>query len=246
MPAMTESARTDPPGTTRQRSAPSGSDRVNRSTASGGTTSAIRVSPGAARRMSRLHRQVGRPHRSAQSLSLPILVLRPAATRMAAVRGHAVVVVAHSASPRGWAKIMRPATVWRTRVTLTGSSWFMKPLPALDHDHRPVVEVSDALAGLLALLDDAHAHLLTGMDDRLHGVRQLVDVQDADPLQLRDAVEVVVVGEDGGLVVAGIGHELGVDLGDLRVDGLADLDRRGGVLLERGEHLEAAASAACA
>ena len=49
---------------------------------------------------------------------------------------------------------------------------------------------------LLALLDDPDPQLLAGQDGRLHGVRQRVDVEDADALELGDAVEVEVVRQD--------------------------------------------------
>ena len=149
---------------------------------------------------SRLQRQTGRPQMSIHSLSLPIRRLRPAATRIAAYGRLIGPCVRRQSTSRGCAKIIRPATVWSTRVTLIGTSLSMKRHAALDHDHRAVVQVADALAGLLALLDDLDAHLLAGVDDRLHRVGQLVDVQDPDALQLRHAVEVVVVGEDGGAV----------------------------------------------
>ena len=44
---------------------------------------------------------------------------------------------------------------------------------------------------------------VAGQERRLHRVGQLVEVQDADALQLRDAVEVVVVGQDGPRRAAG-------------------------------------------
>ena len=52
----------------------------------------------------------------------------------------------HGHSWRGWAKIIRPATVWSTRVTVTSTSLSIDFAAALDHDHRAVVEVADALA----------------------------------------------------------------------------------------------------
>ena len=99
-------------------------------------------------------------------------------------------------SRRGWAKIIRPATVWRTRVTFTSTSLVDEPGAALDDDHRPVIEEADALAGLLALLDHLDPELLAGQDGGLHGVGQRVDVQDPHALELGDPVQVVVVGQD--------------------------------------------------
>ena len=126
---------------------------------------------------------------------------RPSAATRCQPGGHdhrprAPPVRAPAQSRRGWAKIIRPATVWRTRVTLHVDLPVDEPGAALDHDHRPVVEEADALAGLLALLDDPDAQLLAGQDRRLHRVRQRVDVQDPDALELGDAVEVEVVRQD--------------------------------------------------
>ena len=121
------------------------------------------------------------------------------------------------------------------------------PRAALDDDHRAVVEEADALAGLLALLDDPDPQLLAGQDGRLHRVGQRVDVHDADALQLGDAVEVEVVGEDhAGSALAGERDELGVDLGDSGDVVLDDLDRRARLLLHAVEDLEAAAAAVAA
>ena len=51
---------------------------------------------------------------------------------------------------------------------------------ALDHDHRPVIEIGEALAGLLALLDDLDPQGVAGQERGLEGVGELVEVQDAD------------------------------------------------------------------
>jgi hypothetical protein len=67
---------------------------------------------------------------------------------------------------------------------------------ALDDDHRAVLEVADALARLLARLDDANFERFSRHKDGLEGVAQLVEVDDADVVELGDLVEVVVVGDD--------------------------------------------------
>ena len=149
-------------------------------------------------------------------------------------------------SRRGWAKIIRPATVCRTRVTDTSRSLVDVACAALDDDHRAVVEEADALARLLALLDDPDAELLAGQDRRLDRVRQRVDVQDPDALQLGDAVEVEVVGQDRPAARRGERDELGVDLGDVGDVVLDDLDRRRRFLLHPVEDLETAPAAVAA
>src|SRR5687768_1186970 len=175
-PAITESARTSPPGTTRQRRASRGSASVKRSTAPAVTAMATRSRPSTASSVSRLHRHVGRPHRSSHSLSLPIRLLRPAATRMAVKLTSAGLAARLREDHPSGHGLEHARHADRHLLVEEAES-------ALHHDHRPVIEVADTLAGFLPLLDDADAHLLARMYDRLHGVRQLVDVQHANPLE---------------------------------------------------------------
>ena len=116
-------------------------------------------------------------------------MLAPAATTTASANG---------ISARGWAKTIRPATVCSTRTTVTSIVAVEQRATALDDDHRPVVEVGESLAGLLALLDDLDVQCVAGQEGRLERVGELVEVQDADVVELRDAVQVVVVGQDAG------------------------------------------------
>src|SRR5665213_3611145 len=106
----------------------------------------------------------------------------------------------------------------------------------LDHDHRPVVEVTDALMRLAAFADDGDAQLLTGKQHRLDRVRELVDVENGDALHLCDPVEVVVVGHQLGAALLCEPYQLGIDLRDVLGIALDDLDRNR--LLEHREHLE--------
>ena len=168
-------------------------------TRSAAVTTTIRPTRGAAASASSVQAQQRPARRSARaSLSTPPIRARRARRRRrstsASRRGRAP--AGRAQSSRGWAKIIRPATVWRTRVTVTSSSRVDVAGAALDHDHRAVVEEADALAGLLALLDDPDPQLLAGQDRGLHGVGQRVDVHHPDALQLGDAVEVEVVGQD--------------------------------------------------
>src|SRR5439155_22754311 len=84
---------------------------------------------------------------------------------------------------------------------------------ALDHRPRPVVEVADALAGILARLDHPHAQVLAGEQGRLHRVGQRVHVEYAYALQVGDAVQVQVVGEHGATVALRQRDQLRVHLG---------------------------------
>ena len=52
-------------------------------------------------------------------------------------------------------KIIFPEGDWSTDVTCTSDGVADPPPAALDDDHRPVVEIADALVRLLALADEA-------------------------------------------------------------------------------------------
>ena len=150
-------------------------------------------------------------------------------------------------SSRGWAKIIRPATVWRTRVDGDVEVLVDMPRAALDHDHRAVIEEADALPGLLALLDHPDPQLLAGEYRWLHGIGQRVDVHDPHALQLGDAVEVEVVRQDRpapGLAPARRAWRPPRRLGrDVVLD---DLDRGPRLLLHPGQDLEPAPAAIAA
>ena len=91
------------------------------------------------------------------------------------------------------------------------------------HDHRPVIEVGDALVVLLALLQDEDAHRLAGQHDGLEGVRQFVDVQDLYAVELRHLVEIEVVRDDDAVETLREFEQLEVNLlhgGDVRVHDL--------------------------
>ena len=86
----------------------------------------------------------------------------------------------------------------------------------VDDDHRPVVEIGDALVVFLAFLEDEHLHDLAGQDHRLERVGELVDVQHVDAAQLRDLVQVEVVGDDLSLQRARQLDQLQIDFADVR------------------------------
>ena len=87
-----------------------------------------------------------------------------------------------------------------------------RALALVHHDHRPVVEVGDALAGLLALLEHEDAQHLARQHHRLQRVRELVDVEHGDAAQLGHLVEVEVVGDDLAGEALGELDQLEVDL----------------------------------
>ncbi len=71
-----------------------------------------------------------------------------------------------------------------------------QPASLLDHDHRAVIEIADALVRLLAFANDVHVQFFARQHDGLDRVGELVDVEHLDAFDLRDAIEIVVVGEE--------------------------------------------------
>ena len=199
---------------------------------------------GAAASAARVWASSGRPPIGASSLSAAAHPRRRPGRDDDRVGG--AVHRARAQSSRGWAKIIRPATVWRTRVTATSRSLSICRAPPSTTIIVPSSRKPDALAGLLALLDDPDAKLLAGEHGRLDRVRQRVDVHDPHALQLGDPVEVEVVGQDHPAARPREGHELGVHLGLGRHRVLDDLDRGPRLLLHPGEDLEAAPAAVAA
>src|SRR5581483_12120627 len=97
--------------------------------------------------------------------------------------------------------------------------------PVLHHHHGAVVEVAHALVRLLAVLDDGHLHRLTGADDRLQRVGEVVEVEHTQALDAGQLVEVEVVGHHCGAHLAGQLDEAPVDVcgaGDVGVEEVAD------------------------
>ena len=128
-PAMTESARTSPPGTTRHRSPAPGSaarialDGIGRHRH--GDVGEVRIGEEDV--------EAPAPGRPAPDIGPQLVAAHAPATAGGdedggVWRAHPRSIGPQSAS-RGCAKIIRPATVWRTRVTLTGTSRSMKRTP---------------------------------------------------------------------------------------------------------------------
>ena len=115
---------------------------------------------------------------------------------------------------------------------------------AVLHDHHgAVVHVAHALADFLALLEHVDVEDLAGQDDRLDGIRQLVDVEHGHALQFGDAVEVVVIGQDRALELLAQHDQLVVHLAHaLHID-VADAHQEIGQLLQLGQHFHAPAPA---
>ena len=187
-PARTESGVAAPPATTCAR-------RRVAATRAGKLVDAVGPRDDDPRRRTRHGHRLDRPLAARCGPSMQLGELVRAAHARARTRGQrsprrrSASADRHASPPtgghasRGWAKTIRPATVWRTRDD--GHARLRVDhvaAAALDHDHRPVVEVRDALAGLLALLDDLDLQRVAGQERRLDRVGELVEVQDADAL----------------------------------------------------------------
>src|SRR5690606_36522311 len=112
------------------------------------------------------------------------------------------------------------------------------------HDHHGAVfQVGKALTGFPALPHDVQRQPLSGHEGGLHRVGKLVEVEDADALQSRDATEVVVGGYE---VVAGLEAERDELVIDRRLGGRSatgDLGDDVGVGHQGIKDLQAAPSA---
>src|SRR5690606_6526636 len=119
-------------------------------------------------------------------------------------RGGGVVVVTREDHPSGRGL---------QRAGDGGFQFFADPVAGvLDHDHRAVVEVTDALGGAFAVLDDADAHRLAGQHNRAQGAGQVVEVHHVNPAQRGDLVEVVIVGHQPALAQLAERDQLLVDV----------------------------------
>ncbi len=66
------------------------------------------------------------------------------------------------------------------------------------------------MPGLLAFLEDKHADRLAWQHHWSEGVAQLVDVQHPHPLELRNLVQIQIVGDHLGADFLGHDHDLGI------------------------------------
>ena len=111
------------------------------------------------------------------------------------------------------------------------------------HHHGAVVEIGDALVVLLAFLEDEHADGFARQHHRLERIGQLVDIQHFDAAQLRDLVEVEIVGDDFAGVQLGQLDQLHVHFADVGEIVLHDLDVQLRHLLDSLQHVQPAPAA---
>src|SRR5690349_8499962 len=177
-----------------------------------------------------------RPRISSPFLSMPpIRVLEPAATITASAKGRCSATRLSEDHPAGDG--LQDANHGDFDLVIDHLA------SAFDDDHGSVVEIGETLTRLLALLDDLDLKRVSGQERRLEGVGQLVQVEDADVVKLRDAVEVVVVGQDAGATSARELDQLGVHRLDRRGILVAQLNGYPMILLENIEHLQTTSAA---
>src|SRR2546425_418323 len=190
------------------------------------------------------HASTGCPPRSASTLSIPARVELPEA-RMAQTAPTLSIDGTRPAGLGGLALRLgedhSPADGLEDAHHGHGELGTDVPRAVLDDHHRAVLEVADALSLLLSLLDDPNGDLLARQHDRAHGLREIVHVQNGDALELRDAIEPVVVGHDRYAERARERDELRVGARARRIV-VGELDLDGRFLLHLREHLEAAAA----
>ena len=116
----------------------------------------------------------------------------------------------------------------------------------VDDHHRAVVQVGDTLVVFLAFLQDEHLHRLARQHDRLQRVRELVDVEHFHAAQLRDLVQVEVVGDDLALQRARQLDELEIHFLHVWEIRVRDDDIEAGHLLDALQDVETAAAAVAA
>ena len=91
-----------------------------------------------------------------------------------------------------------------------------QPTGVVYNDHRPVVQVGYALVVFFTLFQDEDAHGFARQNDRLEGIRELIDIEDFDAVELCNLVQVEVVGDYFAFVQLAEFDQLHVDVADMR------------------------------
>src|SRR5262249_21226958 len=119
----------------------------------------------------------------------------------------------------------------------------------LGNYHGSVVEVTDALTLLFTALEQFDREALARKDDGLHGVCEIVEVDDLDPLQPSNFIEVIVIGNDLPPEVFRQNNQPLVDFTDtleFRDFGIMDPNLNSGRFLQSIEDVKPAPSAVSA
>ncbi len=89
-------------------------------------------------------------------------------------------------------------------------------LGVIHHHHRAVIQVGHSLVVLLAFLEDEDPHGFARQYDRLQRIRQLVDIEHLDAVELGYLIQVEIVGDDLTVVNLGQFDQLHIDFPHVR------------------------------
>ena len=113
----------------------------------------------------------------------------------------------------------------------------------VDYDHGTVIQIRDSLIVFFPFFQDENLHRLSGENDGFERVGQLVDVEDFDATELRDFVEIEIVGDNLGGHLLGELDEFEIHLFHIGVILLDNLHRDPGDRLYLLQDIESAAAA---
>src|SRR5271156_6497166 len=113
----------------------------------------------------------------------------------------------------------------------------------IDYDHGSVIEVGDALVKLFAFFQDEYPHDFTGQNDGLERVGQFVDIEHGHALQLRDFVQIEIVGQNLAVINLGEFDQLHIDFADAGKVVFHNLNLHRSRFLQALQNVEAASSA---
>src|ERR1019366_1122991 len=117
-----------------------------------------------------------------------------------------------------------------------------RAMGVVDHHHRAIGQIANALAFVLAFADDAQGDRFARQEDDPERFGQVVQVDVIDLLQLGDIAPVVVVGIELGTQVTRQAHQLRINFRFFREVAIVDLDFIARVALDAIEHLQTAAA----
>src|SRR5438445_1401239 len=256
-PRATDSWRSVPPATTARSFRHPRSRRRHATTSSGGTATTTPATWGVASSTSSVHRRIGRPNTGSPCFFEPIRTPRPPAgtttqagsrpgrgpgERGMRARGR-ILAAARGLLLGQPGEDHPPGRGLEHRVHRHADALADGPPALVDHDHRAVLEVGHALPRLLPLAKDVDVEDLAGKNDGTQGARQLVDVEDPDPVQLGHLVQVVIVRNDDPVHRPRRLDEAPVHFPDLGEVQVVELRLDPGHSPETLEHVEPAAAA---
>src|SRR6185312_5617476 len=90
------------------------------------------------------------------------------------------------------------------------------PASVVHYNHGAVVQVSDTLVVFLPFLENENPHGLTRKNNGPQGIRKFVDIQNLDAVDLRDLIEIEIVGYNFAVIHLREFDQLQIDFPDIR------------------------------